>query len=495
MKIVIVGGGPAGMLAAIAASKQNKNGDEKVNKPSQVILLEKNEKLGKKLFISGKGRCNLTNNCDMDEFFKNIVKNSKFLYSAFSEFSNEDLKKMIEDNGCPLKVERGNRVFPVSDKSYDVIDALKRALKVAGVKVKLNTEVLNIKLLFTDDTIVGDDILSSHVGADKTIVGANKTIVGANKTIVGADKTIVGADIIRPHRRGELYEPAGFLVTTNNGEKIIADKVIVATGGLSYPSTGSTGDGYKFAKDFSINVIDQRPSLVPFNVKEVEDCKLMQGLTLKNISIKIYEVNNIKKVLYSDFGELLFTHFGLSGPTILSASCFIDDFKDKVLTIDLKPALSIEQLDARLLREFGDNKNKKLKTIIENMLPHSMVDVYLKRLEGNVKETLDSKFVEDGQSLAALKVTEVDRLLRREMVNLFKDLKFTLVSSRGFDEAIITRGGVDVKEINPKTMESKKIKGLYFAGEVLDVDAMTGGFNIQIACSTGYAAGRSAHAI
>jgi predicted Rossmann fold flavoprotein len=474
MKIVIIGGGPAGMLAAIAASKQNKNDDEKVNKPSQVILLEKNEKLGKKLFISGKGRCNLTNNCDMDEFFKNIVKNSKFLYSAFSEFSNEDLKKMIEDNGCPLKVERGNRVFPVSDKSYDVIDALKRALKVAGVKVKLNTEVLNIKLLFTDDTIVGDDILSSHVGANKTIVGA---------------------DIIRPHRRGELYEPAGFLVTTNNGEKIIADKVIVATGGLSYPSTGSTGDGYKFAKNFSINVIDQRPSLVPFNVKEVEDCKLMQGLTLKNISIKIYEVNNIKKVLYTDFGELLFTHFGLSGPTILSASCFIDDFKDKVLTIDLKPALSIEQLDARLLREFGDNKNKKLKTIIENMLPHSMVDVYLKRLEGNIKETLDSKFVEDGQSLADLKVTEVDRLLRRKMVNLFKDLKFTLVGSRGFDEAIITRGGVDVKEINPKTMESKKIKGLYFAGEVLDVDAMTGGFNIQIACSTGYAAGRSAHAI
>ena len=455
MKIVIIGGGPAGMLAAIATSKINNEYDEKVNIPSQVILLEKNEKLGKKLFISGKGRCNLTNNCERDEFFKNIVNNSKFLFSAFSEFSNVDLQKLVEDNGCPLKVERGNRVFPVSDKSYDVIDALKRAVKNAGVKVKLNTEVISIHAR-----------LSENSEAD-----------------------------FEDSCKGELYEPAGFILKMRDGDTIIADKVIVATGGLSYPSTGSTGDGYKFAKDFSINVIRQRPSLVPFNVKEVDDCKLMQGLTLKNIGIKIYDVNNIKKVLYSDFGELLFTHFGLSGPTILSASCFIDDFKDKVLTIDLKPALSLDQLDARLLREFGDNKNKKLKTIIENMLPHSMVDVYVKRLEDNIKGVSDSKFVKDDQSIAELKVTEVDKLLRKEMINLFKDFKFTVIGSRGFDEAIITHGGVDVKEINPKTMESKKIKGLYFAGEVLDVDAMTGGFNIQIACSTGYAAGISANAI
>ena len=453
MKIVVVGGGPAGMLAAIAASKQNSKNVEKVKEPSQVLLLEKNEKLGKKMFISGKGRCNITNNCDRDEFFKNVVRNSKFLYSAFSEFSNEDLKKMIEDNGCPLKVERGNRVFPVSDKSYDVIDALKCALKVAGVKVKLNTEVLNIKLLSTDDTSVGDDI--------------------------------------RPHRRGENCEPAGFLVTTNNGEKITADKVIIATGGLSYPSTGSTGDGYKFAKDFSINVIKQLPSLVPFNVKELEDCKSMQGLTLKNISIKIFDVKKPNKALYEDFGELLFTHFGVSGPVILSASCFVEDLEGKILSIDLKPALSLEQLDARILREFDENNNKKLKSIIEKLLPASMVEVFINRLDKNEKR-LKEKNV---STIGDVKVSEVDKQLRKEIIDLLKDFRLTIESARGFNESIITRGGIDVKEINPKTMESKKVKGLYFAGEVLDVDALTGGFNMQIACSTGFAAGDTVNAV
>lgn len=453
MKIVIVGGGPAGMLAAIAASKQNSNNVEKVKEPSQVLLLEKNEKLGKKMFISGKGRCNITNNCDRDEFFKNVVRNSKFLYSAFSEFSNEDLKKMIEDNGCPLKVERGNRVFPVSDKSYDVIDALKRALKMADVKVKLNTEVLNIKLLSTDDTIVGDDI--------------------------------------RPHRRSELCEPSKFIVTTGNGEKIIADKVIIATGGLSYPSTGSTGDGYKFAKDFSINVIKQLPSLVPFNVKELEDCKSMQGLTLKNISIKIFDVKKPNKALYEDFGELLFTHFGVSGPVILSASCFVEDLEGKILSIDLKPALSLEQLDARILREFDENNNKKLKSIIEKLLPASMVEVFINRLDKNEKR-LKEKNV---STIGDVKVSEVDKQLRKEIIDLLKDFRLTIESARGFNESIITRGGIDVKEINPKTMESKKVKGLYFAGEVLDVDALTGGFNMQIACSTGFAAGDNVNAV
>lgn len=439
MKIVVVGGGPAGMLAAIATSKQKSKNVEKVKEPSQVLLLEKNEKLGKKMFISGKGRCNITNNCERDEFFKNVVRNSKFLYSAFSEFSNEDLKKMIEDNGCPLKVERGNRVFPVSDKSYDVIDALKQALKEAGVKVKLNTEVKSINLT----------------------------------------------------SRGELCEPAGFLVITNNGEKIIADKVIIATGGLSYPSTGSTGDGYKFAKDFSINVIKQLPSLVPFNIKELNDCKSMQGLTLKNISIKIFDINSPNKALYEDFGELLFTHFGVSGPVILSSSCYIEDVEGKIISIDLKPALSLEQLDARILREFDENNNKKLKSIIEKLLPASMVEVFINRLDKNEKR-LKEKNV---STIGDVKVSEVDKQLRKEIIDLLKNFRLTIESARGFNESIITRGGIDVKEINPKTMESKKVKGLYFAGEVLDIDALTGGFNMQIACSTGFAAGDNVNAV
>ena len=443
MKIVVIGGGPAGMLAAIAAAKPNTNNSEKVNKPSQVILLEKNEKLGKKLFISGKGRCNLTNDCDRDEFFKNIVTNPKFFYSAYSEFSNESLKKLVEDNGCQLKVERGNRVFPVSDKSYDVIDAFKKALKVAGVKVKLNTEVKSIQLSRRGE----------HCEPNESC-------------------------------RGEHCEPESFAIMTNNNEKIIADKVIIATGGLSYPSTGSTGDGYKFAKEFSINVIEQSPSLVPFNIKEVDECKKMQGLTLKNIAIKIFDNESIKKPLYEDFGELLFTHFGVSGPVILSGSCYIKETKNKVLSIDLKPALSEEQLDARLIREIDENKNKKLKSLIESLLPSSMVEVFLDRLSEFVnKEKAKAIDIEE------IKNTELDKETRKLIIKLLKDFRYIIKSKRGFEEAIVTSGGIDVKELNPKNMESKKVKGLYFAGEVIDIDAMTGGFNIQIACSTGYAAG------
>ena len=449
MKIVVIGGGPAGMLAAIAATKSNTNNLEKVNEPSQVILLEKNEKLGKKLFISGKGRCNLTNDCDRDEFFKNIVTNPKFFYSAYSEFSNEDLKKLIEDNGCKLKVERGNRVFPVSDKSYDVIDALKKALKAAGVKVKLNTEVKSIQLSRMGELREPDE-----------------------------------------SRRGEHCEPVSFTIMTNNNEKIIADKVIIATGGLSYPSTGSTGDGYKFAKEFSINVIEQSPSLVPFNIKEVDECKKMQGLTLKNVAIKIFDNDNEKKPLYEDFGELLFTHFGVSGPVILSGSCYIKEAKNKVLSIDLKPALSEEQLDARLIREIDENKNKKLKSLIESLLPSSMVEVFLDRLNVLVSEE-NSKAI----NIEEIKNTELDKETRKLIIKLLKDFRYTITSKRGFEEAIVTSGGIDVKELNPKTMESKKVKGLYFAGEVIDIDAMTGGFNIQIACSTGFAAGKSVNDI
>ena len=415
MKVAIIGGGAAGMLAAISASKNLKN---------EVILIEKNEKLGKKLFISGKGRCNATNDCDKTEFFNNIVRNPKFLYSSFSIFSNQDFKKLITENGCKLKVERGKRVFPVSDKSSDVISALKNAIKKKNVTIKLDTIVKKIS------------------------------------------------------KKDDL-----FILETNNG-KITSDRVIVATGGLSYPSTGSTGDGYKFAKNFDIDVKPQSPSLVPFNVKEINECKEMQGLALKNVSIKVCSENDVKKILYEDFGEMLFTHFGLSGPVVLSASCYVEfEGKDRyVISIDLKPALDEKTLDARLMREFETNKNKNLKSIIVNLLPSSMVDVFIDRLCRKM-----SNF-----AMAEIKASEVTKEIRKEIVSLLKDFRFTLISKRDFDEAIITRGGVDVKEIDPKTMESKKIKGLYFAGEVLDIDAMTGGFNIQIAATTGYVAGINA---
>ena len=412
MNIVIIGGGPAGMLAAIAASKSNKN---------KVLILEKNEKLCKKMFITGKGRCNLTNNCEYDDFFKNIVTNSKFLYSAFSEFDNIDFKKLIEDNGCKLKVERGNRVFPVSDKSYDVIDALKKAIKRNNINVFLNTEVLKVN---------------------------------------------------------ELNDSKKFELIIKNNKSIIADKVIVATGGMSYKSTGSTGDGYKFAKDFDIKVTNLTPSLVPFNVKELDDCKTMQGLTLKNIAIRVIDSND--KIIYKDFGELLFTHFGVSGPTILSASSFVESGV-YTLSIDLKPSLNEKQLDQRLIREF-ENNNKILKNVLSSLLPNSMIGVFIHRLQ---------KLLND-DNVGEMCVSDLNKDLRKVVCNILKDFRFILTSKRGFEEAIITKGGIDVKEINPKTMESKKINGLYFAGEVIDIDALTGGFNIQIAATTGYVAGENA---
>ncbi len=430
MRIVVIGGGAAGMTAAYAAAKNKKN---------EVIILEKNEKLGKKLYISGKGRCNLTNDCDREEFFKNIVRNSKFLYSSFDLFSNKDLKELIETNGCPLKTERGNRVFPMSDKSSDIIKTLEKILNGSHVKIYFNAKVSKVKKIDEDETF---DI-SYHSGKAKD-----------NK---------------------------------NGFTHIIADKVIIATGGLSYPVTGSTGDGYRFARDFDLQVSEQSPSLVPFNVREIDECKSMQGLTLKNVGIKIYEKDNPKEILYKDSGELLFTHFGVSGPVILSASCYVD--QKCILSIDLKPALSESKLDERLLREIEVSKNKKLKSIIETLLPKSMVEIFLKRLDKSRMGELPSRMGELYEPLSDIKVHDIDKGLRKSIVNLLKDFRLTLVSKRGFDEAIVTRGGVDVKEINPKTMESKKVKGLYFAGEVLDIDALTGGFNIQIAATTGYAAG------
>lgn len=411
MNIVVIGGGPAGLLASISASKSKKN---------NVIILEKNEKLCKKLFITGKGRCNLTNNCEHDIFFKNVVSNSKFLYSAFSEFDNNDLKKLVEDNGCLLKVERGNRVFPVSDKSYDVIDAFKKAINKSNIHVYLNTEVESVN----------------------------------------------------------RYDNNKFEIISNCKDNIIADKVIIATGGLSYKSTGSTGDGYKFAKTFNLKVTDLTPSLVPFNIKESDECKMMQGLTLKNVQIKIFDGDN--KIIYKDFGELLFTHFGVSGPTILSASSFVGSDK-YVLSIDLKPSLDLKQLDQRLIREF-ENNTKKLKNILGTLLPNSMIDVFIYRL----KQLTNNDNI--GESFAY----DLNKDIRKKIVELLKDFRFLITSKRGFDEAIITKGGIDVKELNPKTMESKKVKGLFFAGEVMDIDALTGGFNIQIAATTGFVAGENA---
>lgn len=408
MKIVVVGGGPAGMLAAISASKENKN---------EVLLIEKNEKLGKKLFITGKGRCNVTNNCDKDDFFKNIVRNSKFIYSAFNEFSNKDLQNLIKENGCKLKVERGNRVFPESDKAYDITDAFKRILKRQSVKISLNTEVIDID-------------------SEKNITVKN---------------------------------------SENNKKEIIkADKVIIATGGLAYPTTGSTGDGYKFAKKFGINVITCSPSLVPIEVFEKDECKKLEDLTLKNISIKIFEKEN-KKPIYEDFGELEFMSYGLSGPVILSASSYLDFSNDMVyhLSIDLKPALDEEKLDARLLREFSENKNEKLIKVYETLLPKQMIEIFERRV-----------------GISDIKVSDVTKETRRKIVSLLKSYDFILTKKRGYDEAIVTSGGIDVKELNPKTMESKKVSGIYFVGEVVDVNALTGGFNIQLATSMGYVAGK-----
>lgn len=410
---VVIGGGAAGMMAAISASD---NGDNKVT------LIEKNEKLGKKLFITGKGRCNVTNAADMDTLFANVVTNPKFLYSSFYTFDNHMLMDFVEKAGCRLKVERGDRVFPVSDHSSDIIAAFTRELKKRNVKIMLNTEV-------------------------KELITAE----GAN----------------------QLVECSG--VRLKDGSVIDCDKCIVCTGGVSYPSTGSTGDGYRFAKESGHRLAEARPSLVPLEISE-EWCYGLMGLSLKNVSVRMI---NGKKELYSGFGEMLFTHFGVSGPLILSASCFYSKRKsdDVRLYIDLKPALDIEQLDKRLLRDFEDNKNKAFKNSLSGLFPARLIPVMIE-LSG----------IEPDK-----KVNEISREERRSFLELIKNLPLTVTGTRPFAEAIITQGGVSVKDIDPHTMESKMVKNLYFAGEVLDIDAMTGGFNLQIAWSTGYLAGIQNH--
>lgn len=404
-KVVIIGGGAAGMAAAIAAAGRG----------HQVHLYEKNEKLGKKVYITGKGRCNVTNACDMDTLLQSVVTNPRFLYSSFYCFTNQDIMNLLERNGCPLKTERGNRVFPVSDKSSDVISALSGQMKELGVHVYLHKEVK--ELLVSEERCTG--------------------------------------------------------IVLSDGEKHIqADAVIVATGGLSYPSTGSTGDGYRFARDCGHTVTELSPALVPFYVKEavVQD---LQGLSLKNIEAVIWDG---KKEVYREFGEMLFTHFGVSGPVLLSASSFAAKRirkKHLTLTIDLKPALSKEQLDARILRDFEEAANKQFKNALSHLYPSKLIPVMIERSKISPEK----------------KVNEITRQERFNLVEATKNFTLTLTGLRGYEEAIITQGGIDLKEINPSTMESKKIKGLSFAGEVLDLDAVTGGFNLQIAWSTGWAAG------
>ena len=404
-KVLVVGGGAAGMFAAIFAAY---NGNE-------VHLFEKNEKLGKKLFITGKGRCNITNASDMDVLFASVLRNPKFLYSSFYGYTNQDVIDFFERIGLETKIERGNRVFPVSDRSSDVIGALSRELKKLGVEIHLHSTV--------------------------------KRISGTNAF--------------------EYLELA-------DGQKIAGDACIVATGGFSYQTTGSTGDGYRFAKELGHCVTDIKPALVPLVTAE-DDAKELQGLSLRNVKATISEG---KQVLYEDFGEMLFTHYGVSGPLMLSASSYIGDSLKKgnlTLSIDLKPALSAEQLDQRVLRDFEENKNKQFKNAINKLFPSKLIPVMLER------STIDPE----------KKVNLITKEERQFFVNQMKDFQFTITELRDFNEAIITRGGVAVKEINPSTMESKLVSELYFVGEVLDLDALTGGFNLQIAWSTAYAAGSS----
>lgn len=394
------------MFAALAAAE----------KGHSVILIEKNEKLGKKLYITGKGRCNLTNAGDMDALFSNVITNRKFLYSAFYAYDNFRVIDFFENHGVKTKTERGNRVFPVSDHASDIIHALSRALEQAGVKVRLYTRA--------------ESILTEE-----------------------------------GHCTG---------ICLSGGTVEDADAVILATGGFSYQSTGSTGDGYRFAEECGHNITEIEPSLVPFTTKEAYILQL-QGLSLKNVRVTIKQG---KKTLFEEFGEMLFTHFGVSGPLILSASSIVGKKLKKqelFMSIDLKPALSAEQLDRRLLRDFEENRNRQFKNAVQGLLPSKLLPVLIE-LSGISPEK---------------KVNELTREERSRLTALLKAFPVTLVGMRGFHEAIITRGGVSVKEVNPSTMESKLVSDLYFAGEVLDLDAMTGGFNLQIAWSTGYLAGSS----
>lgn len=416
MNVIVIGGGPAGMMAAITSAENGNN----------VILLEKKERLGRKLLITGKGRCNITSSLEMEGFIKNTPGNGMFLYSSYQQFTNKDILAFLKKQGLEVKEERGNRIFPITDKSMDVLECFKKRLKELNVKIYLNESAKQILIKKTE--------------TEERVIG------------VKTDKKIIDAD-----------------------------KVILATGGKSYPLTGSTGDGYKMAKDLGHTVTEIKPSLVPLETYNVD--KELQGLSLRNVKIQLVDVSK-KRVIYEDFGEMLFTHFGVSGPTILSSSAHlvryknIDKlFKDKkiILKIDLKPALSAEKLNDRILRDFEQEKNKQFKNSLNKLLPQKMIDSVIRM----------SKI--DPQK-------QVNTITKQERMKLIEVLKGFVLEIKGFrpiEEAIVTSGGIKIKEINPKTMESKKVKGLYFAGEIIDVDSYTGGFNLQIAYSTGYVAGKN----
>ena len=420
MDVIVIGGGPAGMMSAITAAKENNN----------VIILEKMNSCGRKLLITGKGRCNITSSLSMDDFIKNTPENGKFLYSCFQNFTNGDIIQMLKNNGVKTKEERGNRIFPVSDKSLDVLNAFEKEMEKNNVKVitKANVKKINIE---------------------------NKKVTGVTFEKDGLNKTFK------------------------------ADKVILATGGKSYSATGSTGDGYKLAEDLGHNIVKVRPSLVPLqtNGRNLKICKQMQGLSLRNVKMKLIDSSK-NKTIYEDFGELLFTHFGVSGPTILSSSAHLLRYKnvDELLNkgtikliIDLKPALDEEKLNLRILRDFEKEKNKSFKNSLNDLLPKKMIDTVIE-----LSEIDENK-----------KVNEITKKERMKLIQLLKHFEITISGFRPIEEAIITSGGISTKEINPKTMESKIIQGLYFAGEIIDVDAYTGGFNLQIAYSTGYTAGKN----
>ena len=413
MKVIVIGGGPAGMMAAIESSKHG----------NEVILIEKNNVLGKKLSITGKGRCNITSSLSMDEFIKNIPGNGKFLYSAFNSFTNKDIIQFIEKQGIDTKVERGNRVFPKTDRAQDVVNCFVKKIKEQKIKVCLNSEVTEI-LKDKENTVIG--------------------------------------------------------VKTKN-EVIKADKIILATGGKSYPLTGSTGDGYKMAKKLGHTIVDLKPSLVPLETYEEDMHQNLQGLSLKNVEIKLIDISKNKEI-YKEFGEMMFTHFGISGPIILSASSHLVRYKNInellknkqiKLIIDLKPALSLEKLDQRILRDFDTEKNKSFKNSLDKLLPQKLIPEIIKI----------SKIPSE------IKVNSITKEQRESLAKTLKNFEVTIKKFRPIEDAIITAGGINIKEINPRTMESKLIKNLYFAGEIIDVDGYTGGFNLQIAYSTGFVAG------
>lgn len=417
-KIAIIGGGAAGMMAAIVLARQKNN----------ITLFEKNDRLGRKLFITGKGRCNLTNNCDTEQLLNNVVSNSKFMYSAFDKFNSQDTISFFEGLGLKIKTERGGRVFPLSDHSSDVIGVLSKELNKLNVKVYLNSPVIS---LISEGYLKDDN--SSKCKYEKKITG---------------------------------------LVYKSNTEEIEEefDKIVVATGGVSYPLTGSTGDGIKFAKDLDIKTVDTRPALVPLEIKE-SFCKDIMGLALKNVQVSMFaKVKNKEKLIYKEFGEMLFTHYGISGPIILSGSSYIGKYiNDGVkVVIDMKPALSYEQLDDRILKDFQKNINKQFRNSLDELLPKSLIPI-----------VIDITRIDPYK-----KVNEVKKEERQLLVKTLKEFTLNATSLRDYNEAIITQGGVSVKEVNPSTMECKWVKNLMFVGEVLDVDALTGGYNLQIAWST-----------